>query len=223
MTPLKTPLLGMVLVLSCAVLPGCAGERRPPAPEYLAGHPDARLVAVAHSVSFPAGSDRPTPAEVARLDAFLDGIALAPGDHVHLVQGSDDGLAGRRKAALERQLRALGLAAEPARRDFGLAVSPAQVAVVVERASVELPRCGLFPSSRVDSGANLPHEDFGCATARNLALQVVDPRDLVVGGALAPADGTLAAKAVADYRADKTKPLPSAARAVAAQAGDKSK
>ncbi len=46
------------------------------------------------------------------------------------------------------------------------------------------------------------------ANDRNLRMMVVDPQDLDNGVPLSPADGGMAADAVARYRAGKAKPLP---------------
>jgi glycosyltransferase involved in cell wall biosynthesis len=55
--------------------------------------------------------------------------------------------------------------------------------------------------------ANLPHSNFGCATQTNLGLMVAEPRDLVRGRPLAPADGVREAEAIARYRAGDTTEL----------------
>lgn len=48
---------------------------------------------------------------------------------------------------------------------------------------------------------------MGCSTARNLAIMVDNPKDLVAGQDAGPAEGTIAAKSVELYRKGKTKDL----------------
>jgi pilus assembly protein CpaD len=45
--------------------------------------------------------------------------------------------------------------------------------------------------------------NLGCANATNLYLMVADPRDLVSGRMLGPADGEEAVRAVDNYRSGK--------------------
>jgi pilus assembly protein CpaD len=45
--------------------------------------------------------------------------------------------------------------------------------------------------------------NFGCATETNLGLMVANPRDLVNGKTLGPADAEATAKAVQNYRENK--------------------
>jgi pilus assembly protein CpaD len=196
-----------IRALSLALLLSACAVEAPPPPPYASGRPEARLVAVAHPVAF-AGGDALHPAERVRLDAFLRDMRLDEADHLHLVADRDDPLAARRLRAVAAFLAGRGLAAEPARRDLGLDPPRDGVALVVERAVVELPDCGAMgPERAADRFANLPLPNFGCATARNLALQVADPRDLVVGRRLAPAEGETAGAAVRAYREGRTKPL----------------
>jgi pilus assembly protein CpaD len=54
---------------------------------------------------------------------------------------------------------------------------------------------------------NLPTSNFGCATTVNLMRMVADPRDLIRGSDLGPADGTREAEAINRYRTDEVKPL----------------
>ena len=54
---------------------------------------------------------------------------------------------------------------------------------------------------------NLPTSNLGCATTVNLMRMVADPRDLVRGADLGPADGTREAYAIGRYRIDDVKPL----------------
>jgi pilus assembly protein CpaD len=75
-----------------------------------------------------------------------------------------------------------------------------RVEVVLERYLVTLPAC---PDWSRESGTdfdNLPLSNFGCATQTNLGLMIAEPKDLVRGRPLAPADGIQQAEGVVRYR-----------------------
>ena len=69
------------------------------------------------------------------------------------------------------------------------------------------PNCPDWSRPSAAHPANLPTSNLGCATSLNLVRMVADPRDLVRGATLGPADGRRAADAVSRYRADDIKPL----------------
>jgi pilus assembly protein CpaD len=51
----------------------------------------------------------------------------------------------------------------------------------------EAPECGSWPTNVGDDTRNLPYPNLGCATQRNLALQVANPADLLVPRTMTPA------------------------------------
>jgi pilus biogenesis lipoprotein CpaD len=75
-----------------------------------------------------------------------------------------------------------------------------RVEVVLERYLVTLPGC---PDWSRESGTdfdNLPLSNLGCATQTNLGLMIAEPKDLVRGRPLGPADGTHQAEGIVRYR-----------------------
>jgi pilus assembly protein CpaD len=72
-----------------------------------------------------------------------------------------------------------------------------------ERYLVTLPGCPDWSRESGTDFANLPHSNFGCATQSNLGLMVAEPRDLVRGRNLAPADGAQQADGIVRYRTGK--------------------
>lgn len=78
-----------------------------------------------------------------------------------------------------------------------------RVEVVLERYVVTLPPCPDWSRESGTDFANLPHSNFGCATQTNLGLMVAEPRDLVQGRGLAPADGVQQAEGIVRYRTGK--------------------
>ena len=78
-----------------------------------------------------------------------------------------------------------------------------RVDLVLERYLVTLPACPDWSRQSGTDFANLPHSNFGCATQANLGLMVAEPRDLVRGRTLGPADGTHQAEGIVRYRTGK--------------------
>jgi len=54
---------------------------------------------------------------------------------------------------------------------------------------VEAPECGSWPTNLAENRNNVPYPNFGCATQRNLAMQVANPADLVGPRAMTPRSG----------------------------------
>ena len=69
------------------------------------------------------------------------------------------------------------------------------------------PECGQWQYDMGDPWQNNPWPNYGCAQARNLAVTVERPDDLIAPRELAPADGVAAAASVDRYRVGKTAPL----------------
>ncbi len=78
-----------------------------------------------------------------------------------------------------------------------------RVELVLERYLVTLPACPDWSRESGTDFANLPHSNFGCATQSNLGLMVAEPRDLVRGRTLGPADGIQQAEGIVRYRTGK--------------------
>ena len=78
-----------------------------------------------------------------------------------------------------------------------------RVELVLERYLVTLPACPDWSRESGTDFANLPHTNFGCATQSNLGLMVAEPRDLVRGRPLSPADGVQQAEGIVRYRTGK--------------------
>jgi pilus biogenesis lipoprotein CpaD len=78
-----------------------------------------------------------------------------------------------------------------------------RVELVLERYLVTLPGCPDWSRESGTDFANLPHSNFGCANQTSLGLMVAEPRDLVRGRTLGPADGTHQAEGIVRYRTGK--------------------
>ena len=177
-----------------------------------------------HSIYFPTDSSTFPASERARLVTFLETVQPRDRDSIRLEGHADEraseaynrDLAARRAARIEAFLRASGLTEVPITTiAFGEAVpalpstGPAawqlnrRVELVVERYLVTLPACPDWSRESGTDFSNQPLPNFGCATQTNLGLMVAEPKDLVRGRTLAPADGIHQAEGIVRYRTGK--------------------
>jgi len=162
-----------------------------------------------HATAFPSGSAQLAQGERDSLLGFLRAAEVTPDDTIYLEAADEDKLSGSRVGALVRDLSRKGysVATLPAARD---AVPANSLMVVVERYVVTPPDCPNWSKSASGDHENAVTSNFGCANVSNLGLMVADPRDLVVGRDLGPADADYTNLAIQRYRAGKTSPLPAA-------------
>lgn len=181
-----------------------------------------------HSVYFETDRAELTGAQRDRLLAFLDGVQPSGRDVLRIEGHADERatdlynleLASRRIQAVEDFLREHGYdGIEVTTAAYGEA-APAVVGggpdawqrnrraeLILERYLVTLPACPDWSRRSGTDFANLPHSNQGCATESNLGLMIAEPRDLVRGRGLGPADGTHQAEAIVRYRTDEVKEL----------------
>jgi pilus assembly protein CpaD len=179
-----------------------------------------------HSVYFETDRAELTGAQRDRLLAFLASVQPSERDVLRLEGHADERatdlynleLASERIQAVEGFLREHGYGGmEVTTAAYGEAVPAVEgsgaaawqrnrrAELILERYLVTLPACPDWSRQSGTDFANLPHSNHGCATASNLGLMVAEPRDLVRGRGLGPADGTHQAEAVVRYRTDKVK------------------
>ncbi len=75
-----------------------------------------------------------------------------------------------------------------------------RVEIVLERYLVTTPACPDWSRQSGLDYANQPHSNFGCATETNLGLMIAEPRDLLRGRDVGPADGVHQAEGIVRYR-----------------------
>jgi pilus assembly protein CpaD len=175
-----------------------------------------------HTVYFDTDKAELSALERDRLLAFIDSVQPNGRDSIRLQGHADDRasdlynleLAGRRNESVATYLRQLGLT-DVTMSSYGEKVPAAagegpeawrqnrRVEVVIERYLVTLPACPDWSRESGTDFANLPHSNQGCATETNLGLMVADPKDLVRGRSLGPADGVHEAEAIVRYRTGK--------------------
>ena len=196
--------LGLGFALALA---GCT----PPTSEWTDAQVPKKLhidfVRLQHSAAFTPGSAELAEGAAEDLAAFLDHADMTADDHVYFEPASNDGLTAGRIGQLARTIGQRGIGAAtlpPSAKD----VPADHMMVIVERYVVTPPNCPNWskPAYGGDHGNTMP-SNYGCADATNLGLMVADPRDLVIGRTLGPAEGDPAIAGMARYRECKVKPL----------------
>ena len=177
-----------------------------------------------HSIYFPTDSSAFPASERDRLLVFLDTVQPGGRDSIRLEGHADERatelynleLAANRVERVEAFLAEAGLGelaittaalgeTTPAVPSSGPAAwgLNRRVELIVERYLVTLPACPDWSRESGTDFSNQPHSNFGCATQTNLGLMVAEPKDLVRGRALAPADGVHQAEGIVRYRTGK--------------------
>ena len=215
--------LALVAVALAACAPGSA-EMNPAAGWLEAGSPKQLEVDRAqyrHIVYFNTDRADLSGGEQDRLIAFLNAVEPKDADSIR-IEGHADAratdlynldLAARRMDTVKRFLNESGIerltthasafgerAPAVAGNDERAWKRNRRVEIVLERHLVTPPACPDWSRRSGVDYANKPHTNFGCATATNLGLMIAEPRDLVRGRKLAPADGVHQAEGIVRYR-----------------------
>ena len=218
----QTALTGCLLALI-----GC--NPVPPTPATPQAHgPRVAELELLHTVYFDTDQDTLGLAEATALRQFaevidqrltLDNLVIGHAD-VRASDAHNDPLSARRATTVAEILEAAGvppgqITLHALGRRLPVAADNEEtswqrsrrVEVVARGIVVVEPNCPDWSRPSAAHPANLPTSNLGCATSLNLVRMVADPRDLVRGATLGPADGRRAADAVSRYRADDIKPL----------------
>jgi pilus assembly protein CpaD len=160
-----------------------------------------------HPVYFAVGETAMSPVETDSLRSFMEGGRLTKIQSV-TVMAADNPVAAERVAQVDATLNELGYTHTSAVAQSGLADNA--VAVVVKRLAAVPPACPQWQGLGGYDPLNSPMANLGCANAMNLYLMVADPRDLVSGRNMGPADAQPGMIAVDNYRNAKPDGLVSA-------------
>jgi pilus biogenesis lipoprotein CpaD len=157
------------------------------------------LVQFNHQVNFEGGRNVPTPIEFDRFDAFARSINMGYADEVVLRGG-----AHHRQEAMAAHIQRLGIPAvihrEPGTPDE---VAANTVKVVVNRHVVTPPACPNWSNFDGNEERNTPGSNYGCATDAGLGYMVANPRDLVQGQTMDPAQSDPTIRTLREYQAGK--------------------
>lgn len=148
------------------------------------------------TVRVAAGSHGLTPAQRAQLVDFLNryrGMDKGAGRLAVSVPsgGANEVSAIRAMADLRALVRDYGIDDASMSISSYHAAREAQPAIRVSYARfvAEAPECGHWPENIASDRRNLPYPNFGCATQRNLAMQIANPGDLLGPRTMTPSAG----------------------------------
>ena len=158
---------------------------------------------ITHDLKFAADQTGLTDAQAAELDRFLGRSMAGYGDEFAIDTGASQVDTDRRQAIIA-YLRSRGLSVSPRPAVYGGALAPNSVRLILNRYVVTPPPCPDWRKPAGEDYNNQASSNFGCATETNLGLMAANPKDLVTGRTLGPADGEQAAKAIKEYRAGTT-------------------
>jgi pilus assembly protein CpaD len=203
-----------LVAAACAVVAGCELPRDDWSDVRQAPQPRAEVASFRHTILFQPGLARMPRSEQHRWEAFVQKVRPENADTILLSLGparSRDGQMTQALLRLRQQeiisvLRTGGVPVEAIRVDA--AQSPVDGATLTVRTHVvALPQCPDWSADPRRGYNNQPLRNWGCATAVNFGIMLADPRDLIRGQGLGPADGERHAKSIERYRKGKTAPL----------------
>jgi len=158
--------------------------------------------------------------EALRLETFLDQAGLRPDDRVYIASPTDDALATQRVDRIKALLERRGVGAVPITPPAN--IEPDHIVVLADRYVVTPPACPQWSGEAATGHSNVPSSNFGCATANNFALMIENPRDLMTGRRLGPADGEPTIESVERYRTGQVKAFLSSGASSASAAAQQS-
>lgn len=182
---------------------GCTPTTSEWTPAEAPKSPRVDYVRLQHEAVFKPGSPDLAGGEVSSLTSFLNQSGVTSEDHVYFEAASEDHLSLTRIGHLTKVMVRQGIGAQtlpPADN-----VAPDHIRVVVERYVVTPPNCPNWTAPAVGDHGNQTSSNFGCADATNFSLMVADPRDLVIGRTLDPAQGDAAFAGAVRYRLGNVK------------------
>ncbi len=175
--------------------------------DYRLAHPlGATPMTAVLVVEIPENPAGMRPSDARRLDVYARDYVLRGDGVLQLVIGADPGDEARARAFAETLVRRLADGAVPAGRIDAKIVTGGDVApgsaVMRHRQWVaNVPECGLWSESSTFDAENANAPNFGCATQRNIALMVANPRDLVEPTEIEPRIGEVGRRVQNLYRA----------------------
>lgn len=203
-----------LVAAACTVASGCALPREDWSGVRQAPQARAEPATFRHTIRFQPNSARLPNPEQHRLETFLNQVRPEDADAIVLAVEPLQARGGDKRAVLRRlrqqeivsALRKAGAAAETISIDVAQAPVDSIVATVRTHVVV-LPECPDWSADSSRGGDNQPASNWGCATAVNFGIMIANPRDMIRGRGLSPANGERLARSIERYRSDKTTPL----------------
>ena len=160
---------------------------------------------VGHAINFAPGETQLSQAETSAITAFLASENVGPGQNVTLEAPSagaaETDRVSQRLVTVRGLLEQQGVTVTMAPPAAPGTLGSDQIHLIASRATVSNPDCpGYNQAVSSYDRFSRPNMNLGCSNEINLGLMVADPRDLVRGRTLAPADADRSALAVERYR-----------------------
>ncbi|MBL4908294.1 MAG: hypothetical protein JKX94_12635 [Sneathiella sp.] len=197
----KNTVIALALATTVTV-GGCTGEIAKWSSEERAKPAIVELVS--HQINLQMLQRQPTAGSKEKLDVFLENISVNRNAEVWVL--SPDPQSADHVVSL---LENLGIEPTQIRlTPFEANEIPSTVTIRVDQFLLNLAECTDWSNGNLINSSNRNSSNLGCSVDRNLALTLVNPRDLVRGRSLDMASGQTAVNAVRRYYSDKLKPLP---------------
>mgnify|MGYP003671388726 CR=1 FL=1 len=200
----------LAIIGGIAVLGACAPRTELWSPVESPKRNTVHWAAFHHNVGFASDSADLNEEQRRAVAAFLGRIAR--GDDVRIAlaahKNTPSRLALRRETTLAAFLRQRGYRVTLGEQTADVGTLPGSVHVTVGRYVLTAPRCPDWSKPATGDPANRVSGNFRCADATNFGLMLADPGVLANPEPTGPMDGEMAARAINDYRKDKTKKPP---------------
>ncbi|CAM3773065.1 CpaD family pilus assembly lipoprotein [Vibrio aquimaris] len=182
--------LNLFVLLVLLVLGGCVHDR-------IAKQPDIDVVAVTNKLTLTLDNNELSTEQILKVEDFIAKRGNPYGLRVKLVSGSAQGrdqLEKLHQVLLNRGISKSKIISEDA--------SPSQqgdIQLIVESFRAKVANCGASKMQPVVFNQYQSHQAYGCTNAAALAQMVANPKELIVGERLGPANGEKAVAAIDAY------------------------
>lgn len=202
LAPASTVAAGLMLATIAAGLVGCRPGQEEPGVQVASWamidarqrHPIVVTDEPANlTLRVAAGASGLTPAQRAQAIHFFRNYRGSGPDAGRLAIGVPSGgvnevasvraLADLRSIVRDAGIDEMSINVRPYRADRD---ASAPIKIAYARFIAQAPECGHWPDNLAHDHKNLPYANFGCATQRNLAVQVANPADLLGPRAMTP-------------------------------------
>ncbi|WP_341661826.1 CpaD family pilus assembly lipoprotein [Vibrio sp.] len=172
------------------VLGGCVHDR-------IAKQPAIDVVAVTNKLTLTLDNNELSTEQILRVEDFIARRGNPYGLRVKLVSGSAKGRDQLEK--IHQVLLARGISKSKISNQDASPSQQGDIQLIVESFRAKVANCGASKMQPVVFNQYQSHQAYGCTNAAALAQMVVNPKELIVGERLGPANGEKAVAAIDAY------------------------
>jgi len=189
-------------LIAVVMVSGCTREVAKWSPEE--GTPPAQVELVSHQFNIPVDHQKPKSGSKIEIDKLLNRIGADATAEIWVLSPDT-----KSTDLVVAMLDDLGISESQIKlTPDGSNEKPFTVTLRVDQFFLNLSKCEDWSNGNLMNASNRNSSNWGCSVEKNLALTLVNPRDLVRGRPLGLASGQTAVGAVRRYYSDKLKPLP---------------